>query len=179
MYKVSKPFVSACHSMCDSRPRGLTLLKCPSVCDSRPCGGVTVVSVCDVQPSSMRHRYITLQKRLCLSATQVKLFYVNTGTCSFPINQCHTVCALLQAEMSYKKNPKFLRQFQYSEREGVPLIVIVGDEEKAKGGIKIRDTNTRQEVRANLWCCVKVCSLLYTLLGSCRTLWNLRNSFLN
>ena len=60
------------------------------------------------------------------------------------------MCALLQAEMSYKKNPKLLNQFQYSEREGVPLIVIVGDEEKARGGVKIRDTATRQEVRANV-----------------------------
>lgn len=48
--------------------------------------------------------------------------------------------------MMYKKNPKLLNQFQYSEREGVPLLVIVGDEEKARGGVKIRDTHTRQEV---------------------------------
>ena len=48
--------------------------------------------------------------------------------------------------MMYKKNPKLLNQFQYSEREGVPLLVIVGEEEKARGGVKIRDTHTRQEV---------------------------------
>ena len=46
----------------------------------------------------------------------------------------------------YKKNPKLLNQFQYSEREGVPLLVIVGEEEKARGGVKIRDTHSRQEV---------------------------------
>ena len=48
--------------------------------------------------------------------------------------------------MLYKKNPKLLNQFQYSEREGVPLLVIVGEEEAAKGGVKIRDTCSRQEV---------------------------------
>ena len=46
----------------------------------------------------------------------------------------------------YKKTPKLLNQFQYSEREGVPLLVIVGEDEKAQGGVKIRDTCTRQEV---------------------------------
>ena len=55
-------------------------------------------------------------------------------------------CTLLQTEMLYKKNPKLLNQFQYSEREGVPLLVIMGEEETAKGGVKIRDTRTRQEV---------------------------------
>ena len=49
--------------------------------------------------------------------------------------------------MLYKRNPKLLNQFQYSEREGVPLLVIVGEEETAKGGVKIRDTRTRKEVR--------------------------------
>jgi len=39
-----------------------------------------------------------------------------------------------------------LTQFQYCEKEGVPLVVIVGEEEKARGGVKIRDTEKRQEV---------------------------------
>ena len=42
-----------------------------------------------------------------------------------------------------------LNQFQYCEREGVPLIVIVGEEERARGGVKIRDVEKRQEVH----CC--------------------------
>ena len=53
----------------------------------------------------------------------------------------------MQTEMLYKKNPKLLNQFQYSEREGVPLLVILGEEETARGGVKIRDTRTRQDVR--------------------------------
>lgn len=47
----------------------------------------------------------------------------------------------------YKKNPKLLNQFQYCEKEGVPFIVTVGEAEKLKGGVTVRDTVTRQEVR--------------------------------
>ena len=53
--------------------------------------------------------------------------------------------------MLYKKNPKLLNQFQYSEKEGVPLLVIVGEEETAKGGVKIRNTQTRGEVKNHQW----------------------------
>lgn len=60
-----------------------------------------------------------------------------------------SIILLLQTEMLYKKNPKLLNQFQYSEREGVPLLVIVGEEETTKGGVKIRDTYTRKEVIFN------------------------------
>ena len=52
-----------------------------------------------------------------------------------------------QTELLYKKNPKLLNQFQYCEKELVPFIVIVGEEEKANGGVKIRDVQTRQEVK--------------------------------
>ena len=57
----------------------------------------------------------------------------------------------MQTEMLYKKNPKLLNQFQYSEREGVPLLVIVGEAEKNQGGVKIRNTVTRQEVSHPLY----------------------------
>ena len=42
-----------------------------------------------------------------------------------------------------------LNQFQYCEKERVPLIVIVGEEERANGGVKIRNVENRQEVH----CC--------------------------
>ncbi|XP_064405227.1 histidine--tRNA ligase, cytoplasmic-like isoform X2 [Halichondria panicea] len=51
----------------------------------------------------------------------------------------------LKCEMMYKKNPKLLNQFQYCEKELVPLIVIVGEDERARGGVKIRDSVTRAE----------------------------------
>ncbi len=49
--------------------------------------------------------------------------------------------------MLYKKNPKLLNQFQYCEKEEVPVIVIVGEDEKARGGVKVREVVTRNEVR--------------------------------
>ena len=47
---------------------------------------------------------------------------------------------VLQTQILYKRNPE---QFQYSKQEGVPL---VGEDETAKGRVKIRDTQTREEV---------------------------------
>ena len=46
----------------------------------------------------------------------------------------------------YRKNPKLLNQFQYCEKEGIPFMVLVGEEEKANGGVKIRNVETRKEV---------------------------------
>lgn len=48
----------------------------------------------------------------------------------------------------YKTNPKLLNQFQYCEREAVPFLVIVGEQERANDGVKIRDVESRVEVRA-------------------------------
>ena len=59
--------------------------------------------------------------------------------------------ATFQTELLYKKNPKLLNQFQYCEKELVPLVVIVGEDEKANGGVKIRDVQTRQEVSSCLY----------------------------
>ena len=61
------------------------------------------------------------------------------------ITNC-VICFNFQTELLYKKNPKLLNQFQYCEKETVPFIVIVGEDEKANGGVKIRDVQTRQEV---------------------------------
>ena len=62
-----------------------------------------------------------------------------------PLTTPHTS----QTEMLYKCNPKMLNQFQYCEKEGVPLIVIVGEEERANGGVKIHDVENSQEVHTN------------------------------
>lgn len=48
----------------------------------------------------------------------------------------------------YRKNPKLLNQFQYCEKEGIPFMVLVGEEEKVNGGVKIRNVETRKEVSA-------------------------------
>ena len=52
--------------------------------------------------------------------------------------------------MVYKQNPKFLTQVQYCESQNVPLMIVVGEEEKKNDGIKIRDVKTQKEVRIKL-----------------------------
>ena len=59
-----------------------------------------------------------------------------------------------QAEVFYKKNPKLLTQFQYCEKEAVPIVVIVGEEERTRGGVKIRDVCSRAEVSIEADFCV-------------------------
>lgn len=53
---------------------------------------------------------------------------------------------LLQAEMSYKRNPKMLKQLHYCEERGIPLVAIIGDHELNTGVVKLRDVATREEV---------------------------------
>ena len=73
--------------------------------------------------------------------------------------------------MVYKKNPKFLNQIQYCERESIPIMVVIGEEEKVQGGVKIRDVQTQKEVYITsifIWRkgggTVHVCSTTYFLL---------------
>ena len=63
-----------------------------------------------------------------------------------------------QTEIVYKKNPKLLNQFQYCEKEGVPFIVTVGESERSKGGVTLRDVKTREEVSI----CIIVILILFT-----------------
>ncbi|KAG8133062.1 putative Histidyl-tRNA synthetase protein [Naja naja] len=51
-----------------------------------------------------------------------------------------------EAEMLYKKNPRLLEQLQYCEETGIPLAVIVGEQELNDGIVKLRDVVTRKEV---------------------------------
>ncbi len=53
----------------------------------------------------------------------------------------------LQAEQSYKKNPKLLQQFHYCEEHRIPLAVVIGESEIQAGVVKLRNVATREEVR--------------------------------
>ncbi|ETE61519.1 Histidyl-tRNA synthetase, cytoplasmic [Ophiophagus hannah] len=50
-----------------------------------------------------------------------------------------------EAEMLYKKNPRLLEQLQYCEETGIPLAIIVGEQELNDGIVKLRDVVTRKE----------------------------------
>ncbi|XP_012323506.1 histidine--tRNA ligase, mitochondrial [Aotus nancymaae] len=52
----------------------------------------------------------------------------------------------IKAEMLYKNNPKLLTQLHYCESTGIPLVVIVGEQELKEGVVKIRSVASREEV---------------------------------
>ncbi|XP_060630149.2 histidine--tRNA ligase, cytoplasmic-like [Anolis sagrei] len=52
----------------------------------------------------------------------------------------------IKAEMFYKKNPKMLKQLQYCEERGIPLVAILGQQELNDGVVKLRDVITRNEI---------------------------------
>ena len=82
------------------------------------------------------------------------VLFLSTSVCIYYVQVINFLCAFelsLQTELLYKKNPKLLNQFQYCEKELVPFIVIVGEDEKANGGVKIRDVQTRKEVSCFLY----------------------------
>lgn len=59
----------------------------------------------------------------------------------------------LKAEQSYKRNVKLLAQLQYCEEHGIPLVIIIGEGELARGEVTLRDVASRSELpisRANL-----------------------------
>lgn len=51
----------------------------------------------------------------------------------------------IKAEQSYKKNPKLLAQLQHCEEQGIPLALIIGENELAKGEVKLREVTSRSE----------------------------------
>uniref|UniRef100_A0A286XSY2 histidine--tRNA ligase n=1 Tax=Cavia porcellus TaxID=10141 RepID=A0A286XSY2_CAVPO len=52
----------------------------------------------------------------------------------------------IKAEMLYKNDPKLLTQLHYCENTGIPLVVIIGEQEQQEGVIKLRSVATREEV---------------------------------
>lgn len=63
---------------------------------------------------------------------------------------CTTYCGLLggwspQAEFSYKRNPKVLDQLNYCEKNGIPLALLVGNDEIQAGVVKVKTVNNRDD----------------------------------
>ncbi|KAK9299923.1 hypothetical protein QLX08_007161 [Tetragonisca angustula] len=52
----------------------------------------------------------------------------------------------VKAEQFYKRNVKLLAQLQYCEESGIPLVVIIGEGELARGEVTLRDVASRAEV---------------------------------
>nr|XP_058917256.1 histidine--tRNA ligase, mitochondrial isoform X3 [Kogia breviceps] len=52
----------------------------------------------------------------------------------------------IKSELMYKNNPKLLTQLHYCENMGIPLVVIIGEQELKEGVIKLRSVASREEV---------------------------------
>ncbi|KAK2587464.1 hypothetical protein KPH14_003170 [Odynerus spinipes] len=52
----------------------------------------------------------------------------------------------IKAEQAYKKNAKLLAQLQHCEENGIPLAIILGEGELARGEVTLREVSTRKEV---------------------------------
>ncbi|XP_006891211.1 PREDICTED: probable histidine--tRNA ligase, mitochondrial isoform X2 [Elephantulus edwardii] len=52
----------------------------------------------------------------------------------------------IKAELLYKNNPKLLTQLHYCEDMGIPLMVIIGEQEMKDGVITLRSVASRKEV---------------------------------
>ncbi|CAL8115234.1 unnamed protein product [Orchesella dallaii] len=53
--------------------------------------------------------------------------------------------ARLKAEVSYKPNPKLLQQLQYCEDTNIPWVIVIGQDEVARGVVKLRNVKDRKE----------------------------------
>lgn len=54
-----------------------------------------------------------------------------------------------KAEMLHQENPKFLNQVQYCEKQEIPLMLIIGEEEIEKKQVKVRNVKEKTEVIAD------------------------------
>jgi histidyl-tRNA synthetase len=54
--------------------------------------------------------------------------------------------ANIKTEMSHTTNAQPLAEFQQCEKDGIPFQVIIGEEEKKRGSVKIRDTFSKKEL---------------------------------
>lgn len=52
----------------------------------------------------------------------------------------------LNAEQSYKKNPRILNQIQDCETWGIPIVLIIGEDEVRNGKVKLKNVVSREEV---------------------------------
>jgi len=51
----------------------------------------------------------------------------------------------IKAELVYKANPKLLNQLQEAEKDGIPLVLIIGQNELEAGVVKLRLTGSRDD----------------------------------
>ncbi|XP_070558564.1 histidine--tRNA ligase, cytoplasmic-like [Ptychodera flava] len=110
-----------------------------------PCVGVSIgieriFSIIEARKFASEEKIRTTETAVLVASAQKDLLDERMRLCS------ELWGAKINAEMSYKKDPKLLTQIQYAEETGIPCVAIIGEDEMKKGIIKLRNTKTRDEV---------------------------------
>ncbi|XP_026814710.1 LOW QUALITY PROTEIN: histidine--tRNA ligase, cytoplasmic [Rhopalosiphum maidis] len=109
-----------------------------------PCVGISIgverlFTVIEAKRAKEKQKVRTTEVQVFVAAAQKNLVEHRMTVCKDLWN------AGVKAEHSYKKNPKLLAQLQHCEENEIPWAVIIGEEEVAKGVVKLRNVITRQE----------------------------------
>jgi histidyl-tRNA synthetase len=54
--------------------------------------------------------------------------------------------ANISAEIMQVENPKFTKQLHYALEAGIPFMIVIGEDEIAKGEVKIKDMSSKEEI---------------------------------
>ncbi|XP_024430816.2 histidine--tRNA ligase, mitochondrial [Desmodus rotundus] len=97
--------------------------------------------------SIVEQRMKTFGEKIRTTETQV---FVATPQKNFLQERLKLIAELwdagIKAELLYKNNPKLLTQLHYCEDMGIPLVVIIGEQELQEGVLKLRSVASREEV---------------------------------
>ncbi|XP_034870203.1 histidine--tRNA ligase, mitochondrial isoform X2 [Mirounga leonina] len=109
--------------------------------------GVIYEAVLLQTPAQAEESFNTSGQKIRTTETQV---FVATPQKNFLHERLKLISELwdagIKAELLYKNNPKLLTQLHYCEHMGIPLAVIIGEQELKEGVIKLRSVASREEV---------------------------------
>nr|XP_021557466.1 probable histidine--tRNA ligase, mitochondrial isoform X2 [Neomonachus schauinslandi] len=109
--------------------------------------GVIYEAVLLQTPAQAEESFNTSGQKIRTTETQV---FVATPQKNFLHERLKLISELwdagIKAELLYKNNPKLLTQLHYCEHMGIPLVVIIGEQELKEGVIKLRSVASREEV---------------------------------
>uniref|UniRef100_A0A8D9EDL9 histidine--tRNA ligase n=2 Tax=Cacopsylla melanoneura TaxID=428564 RepID=A0A8D9EDL9_9HEMI len=109
-----------------------------------PCVGISIgveriFSLIESKLAAERTKLRTTEVEVYVASAQKGLLEERMRLCSYLWKNG------INAEHSYKKNPKLLAQLQYCEENGIPWVAIVGESEIAKNIVRLREVSTRKE----------------------------------
>lgn len=109
-----------------------------------PCIGISIgverlFSLIEAKLAKEKSKVRVIDTQVYVASAQKNLLEERMKIC------CELWINDINAEQSYKNNPKLLQQLQYCEEHQIPYAVIIGENELQKGIVKVRNVQTRQE----------------------------------